>query len=117
MDKRKIYLLKFLSKNCGENYKVLDSNKVLDSLKKYKGNFDALKKDIEYFAQRKYIDLKYLDQDNLCLSVQDNLHIVEENLKVEEGLRKKFVSMLTIFSIVSCATSFLGAFLAIMLIR
>ena len=43
------------------------------------------------------------------------MHILEENLKVEEGLRKKFVSMLTIFSIVSCATSFLGAFLELAL--
>ena len=117
MDKRKICLLKYLSKNCGDDYKVLDTKKILSSLKKYKGNFDTLKKDIMYFSRRKYIDLKYFDQDNVCLSVQDNLHILEENLKVEEGLRKKFVTMLTIFSIVSCATSFLGAFLAIILVR
>lgn len=117
MDKKKINLLKYLSKNCTDTYKVLETNKVLSSLKKYKGDYDCLKKDVEYFAKRRYIDLKYFDEDSICVSLQDNLHILEENLKVEENLSKKFVSMLTIFSCISCITAFLGAFLALLIFR
>lgn len=117
MDRKKIILLKFLNKNCGEGYKVLDTQKVLKTIKQYKGNFKLLKSDIEYFSKRRYIDLKYLDENNMCLTIQENLHILEENLRVEERLKNKFVSMLIIFSIVSSITSFVGAFLALMLIR
>lgn len=117
MDKKKISLLKYLSKNCTDSYKVLETNNVLHSLKKYKSDYSLLKKDIEYFAKRRYIDLKYFDEESICVSLQDNLHILEENLKVEENLNKKFVSMLTIFSCFSCVSAFLGAFLALVIFR
>ncbi len=117
MDKKKIILLKYLTKNCGDGYRVLETKKVLSAMRKYKGDFDALKTDIEYFAKRKYVDLKYLDENSICLTIQDNLHILEENLKVEEKSRKRFESMLIIFSCVSCVMAFLGAFLAILICR
>lgn len=117
MDKKKVSLLKYLTKNCSDTYKVLETKKVLNSMKKYKGDFNSLKADIEYFAKRRYIDLKYLDEENMCLTIQDNLHILEENLKVEENLRKKFVSMLIIFSCFSCVMAFVGAFLALIIFR
>lgn len=117
MDKKKLSLLKYLSKNCTDTYRVWETNNVLKSLKKYKGDIQTLRKDIEYFSKRRYIDLKYFDENNICVSLQDNLHILEENLKVEENLNKKFVSMLTIFSCFSCLTAFLGAFLALIIFR
>lgn len=117
MDKKKISLLKYLTKNCTDSYKVLDTKKVLSSMRKYKGDYNALKSDIEYFAKRRYIDLKYLDEENMCLTIQDNLHILEENLKVEETLRKKFITMLVVFSCFSCIMAFVGAFLALLIIR
>ena len=69
MDKRKILLLKYLSKECGESYKVIDCAKILKSIKLYKNNFDSLKKDIEFLAHRNFVDLKYLDKDNICLTI------------------------------------------------
>lgn len=117
MDKKKISLLKYLTKNCTDSYKVLETKKLLSSLKKYKGDMQMLRRDVDYFAKRRYIDLKYFDEDNICISLQDNISILEENLKVEERLNKKFVSMLTIFTCFSCITAFLGAFLALIIFR
>lgn len=117
MDRKKNSLLKFLIKNCNGEYKIFETNKILKSLKKYKGDYNLFKKDIDYFSKRKYIDLKYIDEENVCLNLQDNIHVLEENLKVEERLSRKFVSMLTIFSCFSFGMAFLGSFLALLIFR
>ena len=54
MDKRKILLLKYLSKQCNENYKVLECGTILKSIKSYKNHFELLKKDMNYLNQYKY---------------------------------------------------------------
>ena len=91
MDKRKILLLKYLSKQCNENYKVLECGTILKSIKSYKNNFELLKKDMNYLNQYKYIDLKYIDQDNVCLIIKDNSRIIQENLKIEKVLKRNYL--------------------------
>lgn len=116
MDKRKINLLKYLLKECGEECKVLDTTNVLNKNKTYK-SYEQIKKDIEFFSQRRYVDLKYIDKDNICLCMLDNSRILQENLKIESNIVKKFVSMLLVFTICSLVTSFIGAGLAILIFR
>lgn len=115
MDKRKILLLKYLSKECGESYKVMDCANILKAIKLYKNNFDGLKKDIEFLAHRNFVDLKYLDKDNVCLAIKDNSRVLQENLKIEKGFNKKLTLMFVVFSLVSGVFAFLGAMLAIIL--
>ena len=105
MDKRKILLLKYLSKQCNENYKVLECGTILKSIKSYKNNFELLKKDMNYLNQYKYIDLKYIDQDNVCLIIKDNSRIIQENLKIESSTNKKMFYFLLLFSILSGVSS------------
>ena len=117
MDKRKLLLLKYLLNNCSDGYKVLDTHKLMSSIKKYKQNYKLLEEDINYLKSRKYLDLKYIDENNLCLSVLDNSRILQENLKMDSSTKKEIlgITMLTMF--ISGAMAFLGAFLAIILFK
>jgi len=115
MDKRKLKLLKFLLNNCNDGYKVVETNTIYKLIKKYKNNFEYLQEDIKYLKQRKYIDVKYVDKDNICLSVMDNTRIFQENLKVERESKKEMYFMMIITMIVSGVMAFLGAFLAIII--
>lgn len=117
MDKRKLSLLKYLLNNCSEGYKVIDTQKILVSIKKYKKNYEMLVKDIEYLKQMQYIDLKYIDEMNVCLSIKDNSRILQENLKVEKSSTRQMQLYLILTMVATGIMSFIGAFLAILLIR
>lgn len=115
MDKRKLLLLKFLLNNCNEGYKVIETSKFYSAIKKYKGNFAWLESDIDYLKRYKYIDLKYIDDNNVCLSIMDNSRILQENIKVERNLAKQMKLYMVITMIVSGLLSFVGAFVAVLL--
>ena len=117
MEKRKLLLLKYLLDNCSDGYKVLDISKVISYLKKYKGNYELFEQDIEYLKRLNYIDLKYIDASNVCLSIKDNSRILQENLKVEKGTKRQFLIMIFFSMIISGLMSFIGAFLAILIVR
>jgi len=117
MEKRKILLLNYLLKNCQDGYKVMETLKVMTCSKKYKNNYELFVKDIEYLKQRKFIDLKYLDESNICLTMLDNSRIMQDNIKAESGFIKKNLGLFVVFSIVSGIMSFAGAFLALLIFR
>ncbi len=117
MDKRKILLLKYLTAKCGNGYKVLETSTVLAELNKYKKDYGEFKNDIEFLRSRKYIDVKYIDEDNICLLVLDNSRVLQENLKIEHGNKKSLVFMMILTSILSGIMAFIGSFLAIMILR
>ncbi|MGN0960928.1 MAG: hypothetical protein ACI4PF_01865 [Christensenellales bacterium] len=117
MDKRKLLLLKYLLQKCDNGYKVLDTSKVLMANKKYKGNYSSLEQDINFLKSYKYVDVKYIDESNICLCVLDNTLIFQENLKSEKSTHKGYISLLLINILVSGVMAFLGAFLAIILVR
>jgi len=117
MDKRKLLLLKYLLNHCDEGYKVLDTQKVIQAIKKYKGNYQNFEEDIEFLKSRKYIDLKYIDENNLCLAVMDNSRILQENIKMESSSKKIYLRLSLITMLISGISAFCGAFLAILLFK
>lgn len=117
MDRRKLKLLQYLLENCSDGYKVLSTNAVMKVSKKYKNNFDLFSDDIKYLSQRKYIDLKYIDSDNLCVSIMDNSRILQENIKIENGSKKVLSTFMIITAILSGIFAFVGSFLAIIITR
>lgn len=117
MDKRKLKLLKFLLNHCDSGYKVLDISKIFLTIKKYKNNFNELSSDIEFLGKRKYIDVKYLDESSLCVSILDNSHILQENLRSDRSVSRKYMISLLTNMIVSGVMAFIGAFLAIIILR
>lgn len=117
MDKRKLLLLKYLLNNCSDGYKVIDTKKILSEIKKYKDNYQLLEEDIYYLKSRKYLDLKYIDENNLCLSVLDNSRILQENLKMDSATKKEYLNVTILTMLLSGIMAFLGAFLAIILFK
>ena len=117
MDKRKVCLLKYLLENCENGYKVLEISSLFRSLRRYKNDFDFLQEDINFLKQYRYIDVKYIDEDNICLSVLDNTRIYQENLKATRGSRAGYIMSLMMNMLFSGVMAFIGAFLAIILIR
>jgi hypothetical protein len=117
MDKRKLRLLRFFVNNCDSGYKVIDVPKIYSVIKKYKNNFELFSSDINFLKQHKYIDVKYLDDVNVCLSVLDNSHILQDNIKSDRSVNKKFLLSLTFNAIFSGIMAFLGAFFAIIITR
>lgn len=114
MEKRKLLLLKYLINNCKDGYKVLETSAVLSGIKKYNGDFSLLKKDINFLKTRRYIDVKYIDEDNMCLVVLDNSLVLQENLKIERGNKKGLVLVVVLTALVSGIMAFIGSFLAIL---
>ena len=112
MDKRKLLLLKFLLNNCGEGYKVLDTTKIMDVFKKYKNNYSSLERDVDYLKQMNYIDLKYIDEQSLCLAIKDNSRILQENLKVNRSSKKEYLLLMILTMLLSGMMAFMGGFLA-----
>ena len=117
MDKRKLLLLKYLLNHCNDGYKVIEISKVFGALKKYKGNFEYLEEDILFLKSRKYIDLKYIDSENLCLSILDNTRILQENIRNDSKIKKDYLNMAIITMLFSGIMAFIGAFLAVVLFK
>ena len=117
MDKRKLHLLKYLLNTCDNGYKVVEVQKIFASNKKYKNNFAILQEDVNFLKSYKFIDVKYLDETNICLSILDNTRIFQENLKSERGTRKGYIISLLVNMLFSGVMAFIGAFLAIILTR
>ena len=95
----------------------MECGTILKSIKSYKNNFELLKKDMNYLNQYKYIDLKYIDQDNVCLIIKDDSRIIQENLKVGSFTNIQMFYFLLLFSILSGVFAFIGAGLAILILR
>lgn len=117
MDKRKLMLLKFFLNKCDGGYKVIEVSKIFAAIRKYKNNFNALNDDIQHLKQGKYIDVKYLDENNVCLDILDNSHVLQENIRSERGVNRKHLSFLVLSMVLSGFMAFAGAFLAIIITR
>lgn len=117
MEKRKLILLKYFLNNCTSGYKVIETAEIYAKNKKYKKDFQLLQEDISFLKKYKYIDVKYIDEINICVSVLDNSHILQENIKSERNVSRKHLSIMLLNMVVSGVMAFIGAFLAIILIR
>lgn len=112
MEKQKLKLLNYLLNNCGEGYSVLDVSKIVSHNKRYKNNPTKLEEDINYLKSLNYIDLKYIDNESLCLSILDNSRVVQANIKTEKATKKTYLFFMFLTSVLSGIMAFLGTFIA-----
>ena len=117
MDRRKIKLLKYFLNNCEDGYKVIEVSKLFQAIKRYMSNFKMLEEDMDFLKKYKYIDVKYIDEVNICVCVLDNSYIFQENIKSNKGTNKKYILTTLISMIFSGVMAFLGAFIAVLLLR
>lgn len=119
MDKITEKLLKIINELCQENsYKVFENSEILSKMpKKYNLGVEDLKNMIKYLAERDYIDVKFIDDKNLCVASLPKGRLHFENIlnqnKTTSAYRKLFLASIMVSGIMA----FLGAFLAVYLLK
>lgn len=113
MDKRNKKLIFELNKMCNSSYSVLEFTEIISKLpRKYSFDVEYLKKSLDYLQKRNYIDIKYYDEKEICLSVLPKSHSLEEDLLEERNKRLNYFKLSFFSAILSGLFAFAGAFLA-----
>lgn len=119
LDKISAKLIKVLNKLSVKNtYNVLELREILNNLQdKNKMDEEVLLKNLEYLAEREFIDIKYSDENEVCLCLLPKSRRVGDEMEEIAKIKKNYISLAIISSIFGFAFAFLGAFLAIILFK
>ena len=116
LDKKSDAVLKLLVENVGANYKVINKGQLLAQLPS-KLHLDAhgLQGIITFLKEDEYIDVKYQDKDEICLSTTVKAASYNENEK--NVIQRTSISSMQISILALCAflASFAGALLAVLI--
>lgn len=119
MDLRTEKFFELINDLCKDgNYKVLEIAEILAMLpKKYHFSYEDLQNMLKYLTEHDFIDVKFVDEKNLCVASlpKGRLHL-ENQLKEDKAsdtYRKLFISSI----VVSGLMAFLGAFVAVLLLK
>ncbi len=111
LDKLCKKILKVLTDYSGENsYSIIDISEILNTFAN-KLDIEVLRKYIDYLANNEYIDVKYIDEKQVCLAIMPKAKGLEEEAKEEKKFNKKFFRMAFFMSLASAICGFVGAFL------
>ncbi len=119
LDKQTESMLKVLSKyGADAGYKVLEFSDLIDELpRKYSFDEDSIKMCATWLANREYIEIKYMENNVICLRVLPKSKMYFEN-QIESDRESKLFRRMFIASIVTSAVvSFLAVMLASFLFR
>ena len=108
--KKLLKKLNIISEN-GE-YKVIDKEELALSLK---ASISAVENGAKQLFSIGYIDIKYEDDNVICVSTLTKARQELEETEDKNNLNKKFVKFLFYSCLLSSAFAFLGAFLATMI--
>lgn len=118
LDKLNSKLLKVLNEQCiGANYKVLEISDILIKMKKFKLDEEGLKKNLEFLQERNFVDLKYFDENEICLSILPKGRVHNEEVEEEKKEKIDYYKLAIISSLGSAIFAFLGGFLAFILLK
>ena len=113
LDKLNKAIIKVLNDLCGgSSYKILEISEVIDKLAKFSIDYEILNNNLHYLQERQYIDIKYIDEKEVCLALLPKARIHSE--EEEEEVKKKisYYKLAIITSICSVIGAFIGGFLA-----
>lgn len=112
MDKQIIKLINKLLKLCdNDSYKVLEYNQLSDA------KVEILQKDLEYLKEHEYIDVKYSDESVICLSVLNKARQINEQTDMKRYSISQVTKMLFLSGLFSGIMAFIGAFVAMLIIK
>jgi DNA integrity scanning protein DisA with diadenylate cyclase activity len=115
LDKLGKKIIKALKAMCNiDSYSILEINEILTELSQ-KIDVEVFTKYIEYLVENGYIDVKYIDQKQICLALLPKAKNIDEENKVTKSMIKRNAGFVTIVAIVSAICGFVGAFLGSML--
>ena len=115
LDKQNNRILNKLHKLCPDgSYKVFEIQELcsLFNLKK-----DTINNDFQYLKDNEYIDIKYSDNNVICLCLLPKSRQLKEFENVKNYSYTNIMKMLLISGIFSGLMAFLGAFIAMLIIK
>ena len=86
-------------------------------MKKLKLEEEGLKKNLEFLQERNFVDLKYFDENEICLSILPKGRVHNEEVEEEKKEKIDYYKLAIISSLGSAIFAFLGGFLAFILLK
>lgn len=115
LDKQNTKIIKKLQVLCPDGaYKVFE----LDELcKMFAVEKDALDNDFKYLKDNEFIDIKYTDETVVCLCLLPKSRQLEEQEKAKSYSHLNIMKVLLLSGIFNGIMAFLGAFIAMFIIK
>ena len=100
------------------NYKVLELEEIQGLLpRKYQFSSKDLQTMLKYLSEHDYIDVKFVDNKNLCVSTLPKGRVEMENQIKEDKTSTTYKRLFIASIVVSGLMSFIGAFVATILLK
>ena len=100
-----------------KDYKTLAKRPLNSKLSKNKLDEEGLKKNLEFLQERNFVDLKYFDENEICLSILPKGRVHNEEVEEEKKEKIDYYKLAIISSLGSAIFAFLGGFLAFILLK
>ena len=120
LDKLNNKIIKVLNEMCDNSstYKILSISDIISKIgKNFNVDAEALTKNFDYLSSRDYIDVKYMDEKDVCLALLSKARIHDEEVTQVKKEKLKYLRLATISSICSAVCAFMGGFLAFILLK
>jgi len=114
LDKQNNKIIKYLDEMSeGESYKVFEFEQLCKELKQ---NKVSLYNNLKYLKINDYIDIKYQDDDVVCLTLLSKSRQLQEQTSVKLYGLSVITRTILVSGIFNAIMAFLGAFVALLLI-
>ncbi len=114
LDKSSAKIINKLKRVCPNGYKVFELDELSQVMQLKE---DELKTSLKYLKDNEFLDIKYTDEDVICLSLLPKAK-VEEEVQVDKGYSIKTILKVMLWSgIFSGIMAFLGSCVARLIIK
>lgn len=113
LDKTNVKHLSKLNKLCDGTYKVFEKPELAGELGL---KHDMIDNTLKFFQERQYIDIKYADENVVCLTVLPKAYSEIENKEGGDFTQRKLVKFMLFNCLFSAVSAFIGAFVAMFII-
>jgi hypothetical protein len=117
LDKRTSALMSMINEECNEgSFKVLEIEDIIASLpKRYKLDRVNLKQMMDFLVERDFLEVKYYDDNEYCLSPMPKGRLYHEQAREEKKIKARQREFIIYTIMGSFFAAFAGALLGIML--
>ena len=115
LDKENFKIIKKLEKVCNNGaYKVFDFSELC---KMFNVNLDSLNNNLKYLKTNEFIDIKYSDDNEICLCLLPKSRQLEEQQEQKTYSHLNVMKVMLYSGLLSGILAFLGAFVAVLIIK
>lgn len=114
LDKLNTNLVKNLNELCDDSadYKILEVSKILDSMIRFKLDYEILSNNLTYLQDHEFVDIKYLDENEVCLAMLPKARMHTEEMKATKKEQNKYFKLAIWSSVGSFLAALIGGFVA-----